>query len=58
MRAAADRLDFEEADRLKRKWMSLKALRETQRVVDPRLAVTAIVLAVARNGREVAMRTA
>jgi excinuclease ABC subunit C len=54
MRAAADRLDFEEADRLKRKWMSLKALRETQRVVDPS-GGDRDVLAVARNGREVAM---
>ena len=54
MHAAADRLDFEEAGRLKRKWMSLKALRETQRVVDPS-GGDRDVLALARNGREVAM---
>ena len=54
MRAASDQLDFEEAECLKHKWMSLKALRETQRVVDPS-GGDRDVLALARNGREVAM---
>lgn len=54
MQEASERLDFEQAARLRGKWQALSRLREEQRVVDQR-GGERDALGIARNGNEVAM---
>ncbi|NLA81454.1 MAG: excinuclease ABC subunit UvrC [Clostridiaceae bacterium] len=54
MSQAADRLDFEEAARMRGKWQALSRLREGQRVVDQK-GGERDALGLARNGRELAI---
>jgi len=54
MQEASERLDFEQAARLRGKWQALSRLREEQRVVDQR-GGERDALGIARNGNEVAV---